>query len=240
MVGPAVTLGRVLVTFDLFSALIDSRAGAAPVLGEMARAHGWDVDGGRLYDRWDAHNKASQRDSQTWVPFAEHCRRALAAAYRELGRPADGDTAADAAADDDAEHLLASVGDWPLWPDVAHELPGIARGHRVGILSNVDDAVFARTAVGAFVDEGLIDPAVVLTSERLRAYKPSPVIYRRALAAAGGDLLHVATSARDVRGALEAGIPVVCLRRPGHRLDPSGPAPERAVADLAHLRAELG
>ena len=32
------------------------------------------------------------------------------------------------------------------------------------------------------------------------------------------------TSARDVRGALEAGIDVIRLRRPGHRLDPSGPA----------------
>lgn len=219
-----------LVTFDLFSALIDSRSGGSAALGEIARAHGWEIDGGRLYDLWDAHNKASQAELDAWLPFAEHCRRALAATYLELGRAAD--------ADDDTERLLASLADWPLWPDVAGELPAIARGHRIGILSNVDDGLFARTAVAAFVDGGLIEDAAVLTSERLRAYKPSPAIYRRALEAAGGDLLHVATSARDVRGAVEAGIPVVRLRRPGHVLDPAGRRPDE-VAGLAELRMVL-
>jgi 2-haloalkanoic acid dehalogenase type II len=221
----------VLVTFDLFSALIDSRTGGSAALGELARAHGWDVDGGRLYDLWDAHNKASQAELDTWVPFAEHCRRALAATYLELRRAAD--------ADDDTERLLASLPDWPLWPDVAEQLPAIARAHRIGILSNVDYDLFALTRAAAFVDDGLIDDAAVLTSERLRAYKPSPVIYHRALEAAGGNLLHVATSARDVRGAVEAGIPVVRLRRPGHPADPAGPAPHREVGGLAELRVGL-
>ncbi len=224
-----------LVTFDLFSALIDSRAGGSRALGEIAGEHGWDVDGGRLYDLWDMHNKASQREvgagSGTWVPFAEHCRRALAAAYLDLRRAAD--------ADADTEQLLATVGDWPLWPDVAEELPAIARDRRIGILSNVDDDVFARTRVAELVDAGVMDRAAVLTSERLRAYKPSPAVYHRALEVAGGDLLHVATSARDVRGALEAGVPVVRLCRPGHALDPSGPRPEHQVGGLRALREWL-
>jgi 2-haloacid dehalogenase len=209
----------VLVTFDLFSALIDSRTGGAAALGELARAHGWDLSGEELYDRWDAHNKASQRDLRTWVPFAEHCRRALAATYVDLRRAAD--------ADDDTEQLLASMAEWPLWPDVAAGLQLVARRYRVGVLSNVDDAVFARTRVAPLVDD-----SAVLTSERLRAYKPAPEIYRRARERAGGELVHVATSARDVRGALEAGIEVIRLRRPGHRLDDAGPAPHRAVDDL--------
>src|SRR3712207_4385887 len=144
-VSCAATLHSVLITFDLFSALIDSRAGASRVLGELARAHGWDVDGGRLYDLWDAHNKASQRDTGGWIPFAEHCRRALAASYVELRRAAD--------ADDDVEHLLASVGDWPLWPDVAEGLRAVAARHRIGVLSNVDDAIFARTRLAGVVGE---------------------------------------------------------------------------------------
>jgi 2-haloacid dehalogenase len=222
---------RVLVTFDLFSALIDARTGGSAALGQIAREHDWDVDGGRLYDLWDAHNKASQAELDTWVPFAEHCRRALAATYLELRRAAD--------ADGDTEHLLASVADWPLWPDVADGLPALARGHRIGILSNVDDAVFARTRVADLVDDGVIDEAAVLTSERLRAYKPHAEIYRRAVQAAGGDLLHVATSARDVRGALEAGIPVVRLLRPGHTLPPSSAKPQREVHTIADLRGTL-
>jgi 2-haloacid dehalogenase len=219
-------VSRRLVTFDLFSALIDSRMGASAVLDGLARARGWPVDGGVLYDVWDARNKTSQRELTSWVPFAEHCRRALAGAYAELHLTGD--------ADADVVVLLRSVGDWPLWPDVAEELPRIAARHRVGVLSNVDDDVFARTQVAQFV----VDDAV-LTSERLQAYKPGPEIYRRARERAGGALVHVATSARDVRGALEAGIDVIHLQRPGYRLDPSAPAPEREVPDLSHLLSAL-
>jgi 2-haloacid dehalogenase len=216
-----------LVTFDLFSALIDSRTGASRVLAGIAAEHGWRIDGERLYDEWDRRNKASQRDEPEWIPFAEHCSRSLAATYDELGLT--GRPAADAAL------LLGSVSGWPLWPDVAEGLPALARRHRVGILSNVDDDVFARTQVAALVRDD-----AVLTSERLRAYKPHPEIYRRALDRADGQLLHVATSARDVRGALEAGIDVVRLRRPGHRLDPDGPAHTHEAADLAGLGPILG
>jgi 2-haloacid dehalogenase len=215
-----------LITFDLFSALIDSRAGASRVLAGIATQHGWRISGERLYDEWDQRNKASQRDEPEWIPFAEHCARSLAATYDDLGLT--GRPAADAAG------LLGSVAGWPLWPDVAEELPRLAGAHRVGVLSNVDDDVFARTRVAPLVAD-----ADVLTSERLRAYKPHPAIYRRAREMAGGSLVHVATSARDVRGAMEAGIDVVRLRRPGHPLDPAGPQPMREVADLAEVRALL-
>ncbi len=230
-----------LVTFDLFSALIDSRMGASAVLDGLAHSRGWPVDGGAVHDEWDRRTKASQREEREWLPFAEHCRRALAAAYAELHVPADPDLATEDAAlgltgeaDEDVVVLLRSVGDWPLWPDVAGELPAIATRHRVGVLSNVDDEVFARTRVADLVPDD-----AVLTSERLRAYKPAPEIYRRARERAGGELLHVATSARDVRGALEAGIEVIHLQRPGHALDPSGPQPAREAADLRELAVLL-
>jgi 2-haloacid dehalogenase len=211
-----------LVTFDLFSALLDSRAGGSAVLGRLAAERGWTVSGTDLFDRWDALNKASQKDAAQWLPFAEHSRRALAAAYADLGLDAD--------AGHDAGVLLGSVGDWPPWDDVAAGLPALARRHRIGILSNVDDDVFRRTRVAPLVADD-----AVLTSERLGACKPRPEIYRRARERAGGRLVHVATSARDVRGALEAGIPVIRLRRPGHRLDPDGPRPDVEAADLREV-----
>ena len=220
-----------LVTFDLFSALIDSRTGAARVLAAIAAERGWAIDGGRLYDEWDRRNKASQLAGATsgeWIPFAEHCRRSLAATYDDLALPGGLPPV-------DTAMLLGSVAGWPLWPDVTDRLPELAERHRVGVLSNVDDEVFARTKVAPLVGDD-----DVLTSERLRAYKPGPDVYRRAAEAAGGALLHVATSARDVRGALEAGIEVIRLRRPGHRLDPAGPQPGREAADLGEMAALLG
>ncbi|MBB3677143.1 haloacid dehalogenase [Modestobacter versicolor] len=218
-----------LVTFDLFSALIDSRTGGSAAFAGLATTHGWDVAGTELYDDWDARNKASQQDvphddDAPWVPFAEHCRRALAATYAARG------LVADPAAD--VEVLLGSLPRWPLWPDVEAALPEVARTHRVGVLSNVDDELFRRTRAAALVDED-----AVLTSERLRAYKPHPELYLRARGA--GVDVHVPASARDTRGALEAGLAVVRVRRPGHRVDPDGPQPEREVADLGQLPAVL-
>lgn len=215
-----------VVTFDLFSALIDSRAGGAAALDRVGGPRGWAVAGGAVYDAWDARNKEAQRTCDTWVPYRELAARALAETYTELGLA--GDPA------QDAEALIASMPDWPLWPDVDDALPGIARSYRVGLLSNVDDDLFLGTRAAVYVDPGL-----AMTSQRLAAYKPDQSIYHGAREALG-DMVHVATSARDVRGALEAGIPVVRLRRPGHRLDPAGPRPAfetERMADLEDLVA---
>lgn len=215
----------VVVTFDLFSALIDSRSGAGQVFDRLAEQRRWRLGGHEVYDAWDRRHKAAQRECVAWVPYDVLARAALSDVYADLhleGR-----------AGDDLDQVLASLPDWPLWDDVPTVLPDLARHYRVGLLSNVDDRHFRRTAASAHVD-----PALAMTSERLRAYKPSPVIYRRAQTALGR-MVHVATSARDVRGSLEAGIPVVRLRRPGHELDPAGPRPASEVAGLADLGAAI-
>ena len=221
-----------IVTFDLFSALTDTRTGASQAFAAIAAERGWDLSGETVYDTWDGHNKALQREARPPTTFREVSRTALEAAYGDLGLDSS-------LAEPDLARLHRTIPDWPLWPDVADGLPLVARRHRVGVLSNVDDAVFARTRVAPLVAD-LSDDDAVLTSERLQAYKPSPEIYRRARERTGGELVHVATSARDVRGALEAGIDVIRLRRPGHRLDPEGPQPPREAAGLAELRALLG
>lgn len=215
----------VVVTFDLFSALLDSRSGAGSVLDRLAVERGWKVGGHEVYDAWDRRHKGAQRACTEWVPYAVLARTALEETYDDLRL--DGD------AEGDLGLVLDSLPRWPLWPDVAPVLPGLAQRYRLGLLSNVDDSLFRRTAASSFIGPGL-----AMTSERLRAYKPSPVIYRRAQAELGR-MVHVASSARDVRGSLEAGIAVVRLRRPGHQLDPAGPRPRSEVGGLVELEAAI-
>ena len=214
-----------VVTFDLFSALIDSRSGGSRAFEKLVRTHGWPVSGQKVYDAWDPCNKAAQADCSVWEPWRGPARRALADAYALLG--VDGDPT------EGVERLVRSMPDWPLWPDVPRGLRALAAGWRIGLLSNVDDDLFARTAAASLVDHD-----VALTSQRLGAYKPHSTIYRRAEQKVG-PFVHVATSARDVRGALEAGIPVVRLRRPGHELDRDGPRPTHEAASTTDLPAVL-
>lgn len=210
-----------VVTFDLFSALIDSRRGGEAVLGLIAASRGWDVSGGELYDDWDARNKQAQRACLAWRPYRVLARDALADTYAVRGLAGD--------ADADLERLLAALPDWPLWPDVERCLPQLRERFRIGLLSNVDEELFRRTAAAP-----LVDPDLAMTSERLGVYKPDPRVYHRARDTLG-EMVHVASSARDVRGALEAGIPVVRLRRPGHALDPAGPRPELEAGAMDEL-----
>ncbi|MDO9380654.1 MAG: hypothetical protein Q7T56_17550 [Nocardioidaceae bacterium] len=216
-----------IVTFDLFSALTDSRTGGTAALVAAGRS---ETGAGALYDAWDARNKALQAACTTWESFHDLSLQALGWAYAEHGVEAD--AAADLAA------LEASVPTWPLWPDVAEGVAAVARsGARVGLLSNVDDDLCRRTRGHA-----LVDPDLALTSERLGAYKPGVQIYRLArqvAADAGHELVHVAASARDVRGAQEAGLRTVRLARRGHRVDPDGPVPDHVVDDARDLPGVL-
>lgn len=219
-----------IVTFDLFSALIDSRRGGSAAFAALARKRDWAVTGEQLYDEWDRHNKAAQRDvdiTDGWTSFREISEHALAAAYATFGLPADPDV--------DIDFVQRSVADWPLWPDVADGLPAVAAHVRVGLLSNVDDDLAAMNRAYPLVDADLI-----LSSQRLRAYKPDPAIYLRARDLLGEDFVHVAASARDVRGALEAGIRTVRISRPGHQLDPDGPVPTVTVEAVSDVVAALG
>jgi len=211
-----------VITFDLFSALTDSRTGGAAVFGNWASQRSWPLMGQKVYDVWDRLNKLAQAHTEGWVPYAVLAAQALDRAYGELDL--DGDVGNDVAV------LLESQETWPLWPDSARGLRRITAARRVGILSNVDNALAARTRAFAFVA-----PELVFTSERLGVYKPDPRIYERARDACSGNLVHVATSGRDVRGSLEAGIDVVRLRRIGHRLDPDGPTPTCEVGNLDEL-----
>lgn len=212
-----------IVTFDLFSAMTDSRTGASALFDQIARERSWTIEGPAIYAAWDAHNKSLQRDAQAPTTFHDLSRTALERAYDDLDLEADLEA--------DLARIETSVATWPLWPDIAAGVRATAGHARVGLLSNVDDALARRTRAHA-----LIDADLVLSSQRLGAYKPSAQIYRAAVQAVLPDqLVHVAASSRDVRGALEAGITVVRLARPGHVVDPAGPQPSIEISDAADL-----
>jgi len=211
------------VTLDVFSALIDSRTGGSRVFDQIARRQRWALRGQALYRAWDREHKRLQRKCVRWEPFAALGRQALAQVLDEHRLRGDVDAA--------MTELWASLADWPLWPDVARGVPHLARAHRAGLLSNIDDALLARTRLASLP----LVSDLVITSQRVRQYKPNPGLYPAAHTIAGPSFVHVAASARDVRGALQAEVDTIRLIRPAHDTDPTGPQPTRQVTGLDEL-----
>ncbi|MFA9430461.1 HAD-IA family hydrolase [Egicoccus sp. AB-alg2] len=212
------------VTFDVYSALLDSRTGGSRALAARVRADGLAIDPEELFGRWDRRNKRLHRTTSPFASFRQLAHDAMRQVFDEVGL--DGDPARA------TEDLLASMRDWPAWPDVDEGLRTVARQHRVALLSNIDDDLLAATEVCPWVEQRI-------TSAQVRVYKPHAGIYRAARQRLGDDLVHVPASARDTRGALEAGMRVVRVRRPGHHVDPDGPRPDHEVDDLRELPGVL-
>jgi 2-haloacid dehalogenase len=210
------------ITLDVYSALVDSATGGTAALARIGGQRGWDADPAALYRDWDRRNKGLHREVVTpFVPFRELSARAMITVLDDHGL-----SGADAVEVSDA--LLASMRHWPLWPDVVAGLARLAPDHHLALLSNIDDDLLATSAPSALVPHHI-------TSEQARAYKPHPALYDHARRQLGAGWIHVAASGRDVRGSLEAGLAVVRIVRPGHTLDPDGPAPTVEIDDLRDL-----
>jgi 2-haloacid dehalogenase len=212
------------VSFDVYSALIDSRRGGGRTFTSVSEARGWPRDGERLYTGWDARNKALHEQADGSESFRVLATRAMADVLLELGIEDDAAAVTDA--------VLADVGSWPTWPDVSEGLAAVAAERPIALLTNIDDDILALTRIG-------MDVPHRITSQRAGAFKPSRAIYDLARAELGDDLVHVPASGRDVRGSLQAGLRIVRIVRPGHTIDPAGPRPELEVDDLRELPALL-
>jgi 2-haloalkanoic acid dehalogenase type II len=129
--------------------------------------------------------------------------------------------------------LAESLPSWPPFPDTNDALRRLkGAGHRLIILSNVDDDLLAGTRHHLAVEFD-----AVITAEQVGSYKPAPGHFEAARKRIGGaPWLHVAQSYfHDVQPARALGIPTAWINRNGERpLDDRGPDHEfRTLAEAA-------
>jgi 2-haloacid dehalogenase/putative hydrolase of the HAD superfamily len=209
-----------VVTFDCYGTLVDWDGGIAAAFRSALAAAGSDLPLDRvlaafheLEPRVQAEPFRSYRDV-----LAETARRV--AARQGWALPADG-----------AGFLPDSLPRWPPFADTNAALERLARaGCRLGILSNVDDDLLAETR-RRFT--ATFDPALVITAQQVRSYKPNPAHFEAARARlAGQRWLHAAQSyCHDVAPARSLGIPVAWINRTGD----TAPGPSGAVAEFRTL-----
>lgn len=216
------------ITFDCYGTLVDWEAGILETLRPLFDAHRVEVTDERLLARYADHEARIERAS--YRPYREvlvEVARGLAADFGlRLGTPAE------------ATLLADSLPRWPLFPDTVEALGRLAERYRLGILSNVDDDLFAATA-----ERLPVSFEWVVTAEQVGAYKPSTRNFEALLDrvdVAPGGLVHAAQSLfHDVAPARELGLPTVWVDRRGSREGGATPGsratPELRVASLSEL-----
>ncbi|MDX1388741.1 MAG: haloacid dehalogenase type II [Acidobacteriota bacterium] len=224
---------RRALTFDCYGTLIDWESGILRALRPVLDRYGVEIDDDRLLEFYARHEPDAQAGG--YRPYREVLGSVVEGIATELGFTASPDETAS---------LAESIPDWNPFPDTVEALRALKRRFKLGIISNIDDDLFAASARRLEVDFDW-----VITAEQVGSYKPSTRNFERAIERIGlpGDVIvHVAQSLfHDVVPAKKLGLATVWVNRggarPGFGATPAAVArPDLEVPDLAALVTAAG
>jgi 2-haloacid dehalogenase len=207
------------ITFDCFGTLIDWHGGYRAILAPLAGERT-----GALIATYHGFERALEAERPHRL-YRDVLTQGLARAAEEIG------LALPAA---EADVIARRWGELPLYPDVPAALAALrAEGFKIGILTNCDDALFARTRER---HPGL-DPDLVVTAEQVGSYKPAMghfLHFAMKTSVANANWVHAACSwFHDIAPARNLGIARVWVDRDRTGDDPA--AASRVISDLAGL-----
>jgi len=193
------------ITFDCYGTLIDWEAGILGALRPILSAHDVQTDDAEilaLYGELEVEAEAGE-----FRPYREVLRNVVRGFGERLGF-------APIAAQQDSLH--DSLASWRPFPDTVAALQQLRSKFQLGIISNVDDDLFASTAPQLQTKFDF-----VVTAGQARAYKPSPKIFHLAqerIGTPGLQWLHAGQSIyHDVIPAKALGMAAVWVNRPSVR-----------------------
>jgi 2-haloalkanoic acid dehalogenase type II len=213
-----------VLTFDCYGTLIDWERGIGDAFGAAAGADGVALDREAVLRAY--HEVEPRIQAERYRRYRDVLALSARAVAERLGWTlAPGREA----------FLPESLPSWPPFPDTTAALGRLEdAGHRLAILSNVDDDLLAGTRRHLGVDFDFI-----VTAQQVETYKPAPAHFVAARERIGAaPWLHVAQSYfHDVQPARALGIPSAWINRKGERpLDDRGPDHEfRTLAEAAEF-----
>jgi 2-haloacid dehalogenase len=219
-----------LITFDCYGTLIDWENGMLAALRPMFSRDGRKVPDFELLENYG--EAEAELESGPYLPY----RRVLSLAAQEMGRRLGVEVSPE-----QGDGFAASLMEWKPFADTVPALQMLARKFRLGIISNVDDDLFAesRKKLGVAFD-------FVVTAQQVQSYKPSARNFQEALRRGGvekGQVLHAGQSLyHDIAPANALGIANVWVNRPSVRpgsgaAKPGTARPTHQVSSLAELAA---
>jgi len=206
-----------VMTFDCFGTLVDWETGILGALRPIMAERGIEVSDEELLARFAQAETALEQGSY------RRYRTVLELATVEIAQGLGFTPTAR-----ERQALAGSLPTWPLFADTGESLARLARRYELGIISNVDDDLFAP------VRERLGTPIrYLMTAEQARSYKPARNNFLRALALIGrpwAEVLHAAQSLyHDVGPARSLGLATAWIDRRDER--------SAGIASPAHLVA---
>lgn len=178
-----------VLTFDCYGTLIDWESGMVAALAPLTGRIGRPLDRNAILEA-HAFHESTQQAQTPGKPY----RDLLPIVYKRLA-----EEWGVAASHEECVAYGRSVGDWPAFPDSAEALAYLKRHYKLVILSNVDNASFARSNARLKVEFD-----AVITAEDVGAYKPSDRNFEYMLEKLGrglggtpiakADILHTAES----------------------------------------------
>jgi 2-haloacid dehalogenase len=207
------------ITLDCYGTMIDWEAGIVAAAREIAEHHDILSAPERILALYGELEPAIEHgEYKSYRTVLERVMRAMA--------PRLGFEATDA----ECAAFAESVKRWPSFPDSPAALAALHRRFKLGVISNVDDDLFAESErlLGLKFDW-------VVTAAQVKSYKPSHNNFLRAHEIVGVPrerILHVAQSMfHDIVPAKALGMTAVWVNRRGGR--PGGAAPDaQATPDL--------
>jgi 2-haloacid dehalogenase len=216
-----------LITFDCYGTLIDWEKGMLAALRPMF-SHQGEAQLLEQYGEVEAEIEAGP-----YLPY----RQVLSRTAQEIGRRLN-----TAISEQQGAAFAQSLIRWQPFADTVAALQAMKKKFRLGIISNVDDDLFAETRKKLGVEFDL-----VVTAQQVQSYKPSHRNFEEALRRSGvskEQMLHAGQSLyHDVAPANVLGITNVWVNRPSIRpgsgaAKPGVATPTFKVSSLAEL-AEL-
>jgi 2-haloacid dehalogenase len=223
-----------LITFDCYGTLIDWENGMLAALRPLLSRDGRrvsDLHILELYGEIEAGLEAGP-----YLPY----RQVLTQAARELGRRVGVEISAE-----ESSVFAESLTRWEPFIDTVPALESLAERFRLGIISNVDDDLFAATRKKL----AAVEFDFVVTAQQIQSYKPSYRNFEEAIRRSGlskDEILHAGQSLyHDIAPANALGIQNVWVNRPSIRpgsgaARPGTATPNYEVRSLAELAALLG
>jgi 2-haloacid dehalogenase len=208
------------LTFDCYGTLVDWETGILAGIRAALGDRGHEISDEELLEAYARHEAVLEAGDYL------RYREVVADALRSIGVE-HGIEVSDA----EAAAFGDSVGDWPPFPDSAEALADLKRRFRLGVITNCDDDLFARTEKRLGVDFDW-----VITAQQAQGYKPRLRNFELAferIDVPRERILHVAQSLfHDHVPAKHLGMTSVWIDRRGDRSGTGATPPATASPDM--------